>query len=1289
MLSFVKPENPSTVRTVSDPTQPTPFSPCEKEVSVAICLDEVDLGRPGDIEKVKTKLERLVETVKIFNHVDECIDFITNDEDRPVVLIVNETDGENIASILDAIKQIKVVYVLSFCQSTNASWMTRHNKVRGIISNVASIYRILETYKQENNVEFNFVSSFPASLTDIDQKNEQEAVFMYSQLLKYVIIELNYSEYDRIQMIEFLLRQHQCPMDIEKIRDFERRYEQVDPIQWYTKGWFLYRDLNKALREHDVTFLYMMRVFIKDLHQQIVRCHMKQKKSTILKVYRGMIIPRATFDEMKTKSGRLLSFSSFLSTTANDEVALMFSADSRDSPHMTPVIFEIEVDSSLSTSAHYADLSNLTQFEYEEEFLFTMGSVFRIQSIEPPDSQNISRIKLILTDDNDVELTRLANFTRSKMSTQNELSFFLLLILWGKYKELKEIGKLMFPTISDKSKPLLSVLLAYIDFEQGNRKEGTSQLQAICGFPDEQPPIARDDVANVLGQTFLYYLYWMQGEWDLAIENIEALYGINTSQPSTLEPESLGICQMTMGAIRFEQGRYSDALSCAIKAYELLKISLPSAHPYLATCLQLIVAIKAATGQVDQVSIILSEIMKIRDRTLPPDHPDRRVIELAFEISNLSHGDNVHPVSQNEFKQTILTQGHNTQNDPNSSLLRTAVYFSEDKIDDALSSINEYIETVQEKAIPLNVCRVGLLHMLKAELHRKREELAEAMESYKAAYTSLIQNFDETFLHVARTLSRIASIYTSQNNFDEAFNVWERCKDRPPCISREDFHSFNTTRSQSIANIYQKQGFYYQEREKYEEALINFEECLKIQEIYLEPDHIDIARTHCHIGHHYFIQEKYDDALSSYQKSLDIIKVCQSSRPSDLARAYSNVGGALELLSRYPDALVHFENALQIQLESLAPNDPIIANTRKSMALLYYHLGNPDQASFQYSKCLEIDLTTASFSLVDIARGYFIIGALYQEQQQYAKALSSLRESLRIRESCSTIDPLGFANTYDSMGSVFFDMQKFSDALESFQLALDIRLQVTSPTDPMIATDWKLISRAYIELNNYERGIFALNSSHKIEHPEMPLLAIQLLSQLAIQEYFFTRHQHPDVLTMSQQFLNFQTLSLPPDHPYLIHTYRMIGSALFDQKKHAEALENFKRVLDIQMKCSSSTNPQVAIDYWHASLAYSCLNQFDEALSHLNICLSIQTNSLPSYHPDRADTHKLMGKILQQQNKLAEALDNYESASKIYFEALSSANAEKNEDCIKHCQRSLADVHDRISKLHTQLNNSS
>ncbi|CAM4804510.1 unnamed protein product [Rotaria magnacalcarata] len=744
-----------------------------------------------------------------------------------------------------------------------------------------------------------------------------------------------------------------------------------------------------------------------------------------------------------------------------------------------------------------------------------MGSIFRIESIEPLDDCNAWRIKLLLTADKDPELARLTHHMQSQIGSLGISSFILLLFLWGKYKEIKELGDLTPRTIPEDVKTYFSTILAASDLALGKIEDGIGQLLSVVNIRDKQSHMPR---GNKLNNYRKFMLYYMQGEWDLAIKSIEEVVAIETCQTSESQQEWLGFYYMLIGKTRCRQGRYSDAMTYASKAYELCKSSLPETHPYLASCLQLILVINIIKGQTDQQSAISKEIVKVQTRSLPQEHPENRGSEMLDGFLNHSSGNRIDFLLQNEFFQSSFKQTvTNTTNDPISLLKMIFVDFIENNTDEALSRINKVIEITQGKNNPLDQMQFSQIYFLKAKCHLARNELAEAMESYNKAF---------------------------------------------------------------------------------------------------------------------------------------------------------------------PDALVHVENVLKIQVESLPSTDSNIANTRMWLGLLYCQQGNADRASIECGKCLEMDLTACQVPLAKIANAYCLIGDLYELKKENLKALSSFQESLRISESCLPIDQLQCAKCYQCIGLVLCKLQKFSDALENFKFAMDIGLQVVPPTDPSIAAIWKRIGFVYAELNNYERAVFAFKASFEIEHAIMPMLKIEALSRSMVQEQFFSKRQHQDPLTNWRQFLEFQASSLHSDHPDLIFTYRMIGCTLVGQKKHVDALCNFQRALDIRLKCSSRTDPEVAKDYWCVGINYMLLEQFDNALSSLKTCLSIQTISLPSYHCDLADTHKTIGEILQKQQKLAEALDNYESALKILFQSFSSTNLKTDQDSIKHRNSSLADIYVRIGDIH-------
>ncbi|CAF2788107.1 unnamed protein product [Rotaria sp. Silwood2] len=574
---------------------------------------------------------------------------------------------------------------------------------------------------------------------------------------------MTYSESDRNQMFDFLRSKYQNPKDIDKIHEFQCRYDQVDPIQWYTKDWFLYSDLNKALREYDIVYLYGIRVFIKDLHQQIVRSHMKSKESTILKLYRGMNVSTAIFDKMKIKSGRLLSFNCFLSTTANNEVAMMYGGALGSFPQMTSVIFEINVDHSISTPAYYVDVKDKSQFKDEDEFLFTMGSVFRIQSIEPLNDGNISRIKLLLTDDNDVELTRLTSFIRSQKETPDELSFILLMAMWGKYEEAKKIGQLMIPTISQELKPILSITLAGIALEQGKREDTAVQLQSVCDFSDERSTISGNTIITSYREAMLC---WMQGKWDLAVENLEAIYDIITSE----DHPHLAPTYAHIGDLLKKEKKFSEALNHYGRALSILQRYLSSTNSALLEVSNIFVNTHLAYAYESISNLLykqgdlcgtlehLQHTMKARLQYLPPT-------DLAIAKLHTRLGDLQVSLQRNE---------------------------------EALSNFERAL-VIQAASLPADHLDIAETHTMIGRILLRQQKFREALKSYECALEILFESFasanlakDETSIKSRNSFlvdiyALIGDVHCKTRNFSEAYQNYELALDiQLECTSAMD-----------------------------------------------------------------------------------------------------------------------------------------------------------------------------------------------------------------------------------------------------------------------------------------------------------------------------------------------------------------------------------------------------------------------------------------------------------------------------------------------------------------------
>jgi tetratricopeptide (TPR) repeat protein len=165
--------------------------------------------------------------------------------------------------------------------------------------------------------------------------------------------------------------------------------------------------LHTALFRQDIPMLYKFHFFIKDLHMQLEQFHRLYKsslESRMFTVYRGLGMPMKVFNEtIRQEVNNLLAFDTFLLTNLNKEIALDF-ARNKSNNNDESILFEIEIDTDKLTRP-FADISRLSAFTCEDEILFSIGTVFRIDHVaNEKTTDGIWIVHLSSIDENDKQL---------------------------------------------------------------------------------------------------------------------------------------------------------------------------------------------------------------------------------------------------------------------------------------------------------------------------------------------------------------------------------------------------------------------------------------------------------------------------------------------------------------------------------------------------------------------------------------------------------------------------------------------------------------------------------------------------------------------------------------------------------------------------------------------------------------------------------------------------------------------------------------------------------------------
>jgi hypothetical protein len=170
--------------------------------------------------------------------------------------------------------------------------------------------------------------------------------------------------------------------------------------------------------------LYEWFFFIGDLHRHIEKLHLEQfgdhRTGEKFTVYRGQGLSEEDFEKMMKTKGGLISFNSFLSTSKDRDVSLAFAESNQENPDLIGILFIMKVDPAQSTTP-FASIRGVSYFQGEDEVLFAMHAVFRINDIKPMDGNDrLFEVNLTLTGDNDQDLRVLTDRIREETFPDSE-----------------------------------------------------------------------------------------------------------------------------------------------------------------------------------------------------------------------------------------------------------------------------------------------------------------------------------------------------------------------------------------------------------------------------------------------------------------------------------------------------------------------------------------------------------------------------------------------------------------------------------------------------------------------------------------------------------------------------------------------------------------------------------------------------------------------------------------------------------------------------------------------------
>jgi tetratricopeptide (TPR) repeat protein len=841
----------------------------------------------SDCKNTITQLRRSVNHIKTFTDSDECVDFLTDGYSEKVIMIISAAFCQQTVPLIHDIAQLHSVFLLCSNKTEHEQWTKAWPKIKGIFTEISPICEAVKqpaSQCERNAISISYMStSGGACKKNLDQL---DCSFMYTQILKETLLTIEFKqehikEFTDYCQAQIALNDH----ELNIITEFERKYRDQTPVWWYTTPSFLYTMLNHGLRLMKVDVIMKMGFFICDLHRDIAQLHLQQFDGhhfgNTFTLYRGQGLSKNDFNQLKNNKGGLIAFNSFLSTSKDQGVSLMFAESNSNSPDMVGILFVMTVDPTQSTTP-FASITEVGYYgDREDEVLFSMQSVFRIRDIKSmADNQPLYQVDLTLTNDNDRDLRLLTQRIREEIPGSGWFRLGTLLREMGHYEKAEEVYKaLLDQTTDENQQATLSSALALVKADQGEYQE--------------------------------------------AIKLHEKKLEI---YKKTLHPHdlSLAISYSNIGDIYREMRQYSEALSNSEKALLIGQQLLPPNHPTLAIFYHNLATVHDRIGDCSKALSNCERALAIRQQSLPSNHPDLALSYINIGTIYYNMGDYSKALSNYEktleIQQQSLPPDHPGFGASYSNIGR--VYETTRDYSRALSNYEKVLK-IRQQSLPPNHPHLGTSCNNIAGVYYNMGDYSKALSNYEKALEIEQQSLPPNHPDLGMSYNNIGVVYYSIRDYSKALANHEKALE----IRQQSL----LPNHPDLCMSYSKIGIVYYRIGDYSKALFYFEKALDIEKQSLPSNHPDLGFSYNIIGRIYDNIADYSKALSNYEKALEVQQQSLPPNHPDFGASYNKIGLVYEKMGNYSKAQSLYERAVEIGQSSLPANHPTLQQIKKNL----------------------------------------------------------------------------------------------------------------------------------------------------------------------------------------------------------------------------------------------------------------------------------------------------------------------------------------------------------------------
>ncbi|CAF1399979.1 unnamed protein product [Adineta steineri] len=322
---------------------------------------------------------------------------------------------------------------------------------------------------------------------------------------------------------------------------------------------------------------------------------------------------------MKNSVGQFLSMNSFLSTSRDRSTALHFSRLTPVINGLERIIFDIEIDPRLQTKA-FADITQSSYFQNEDEILIILGALFRIEKVTEDKKDRLWVARLSLASEDDFHLKETFAYMKDTIGDDTDLdSLGKILLEMGEYDQSQKCYERMLHDLQVKMGDC-HMGFGKTHFYKKQDEPAIVHLEQAMKVREEVQGSKHTSVGEVYN--FIGALQWYSREdYDGALVNLKkAVTVLEEAKPCDFI--LLSRAYGNMGATYHCMRKHSLALEYYNKCLTIQQCNLPANHPRIAMTYNNLGTLYHAISNDEEALKSYQKSLSINRKILPPAHED-------------------------------------------------------------------------------------------------------------------------------------------------------------------------------------------------------------------------------------------------------------------------------------------------------------------------------------------------------------------------------------------------------------------------------------------------------------------------------------------------------------------------------------------------------------------------------------------------------------------------------------------------------------------------------------------